>query len=267
MSDPADPVRDTDLDGTDVDETLGQLRRSLEDLLAFEGRYFVVPEVALESGPESGPQSGLEFGAEPAAVESTGAAVASSDWDDDGDLETFRQKICDCVKCDLGHTRTHFVFGSGNPDADILFVGEAPGEQEDQRGQPFVGAAGELLTKILGAMKLTREQVYICNVLKCRPPNNRDPQPEEVDRCEPYLQRQIELVAPKIICCLGRQAAHALLKTQTSLSQLRGQLHQYHGIPLVVTYHPAALLRNPDYKRDTWEDMKWVRKLHDGTEL
>ena len=248
MSDPADPVPDTDIDGTDVDETLRQVRRSLEDLLAFEGRYFVVPETAIESGLESGPES--------APLETTEAPAVRSEWDDDGDLETFRQKICDCVKCDLGHTRTNFVFGSGNPDADILFVGEAPGQQEDQQGEPFVGAAGELLTKILGAMKLARDEVYICNVLKCRPPNNRDPQPEEVDRCEPYLQRQIELVAPKIICCLGRHAAHALLKTQSSLSRLRGQLHEYHGIPLVVTYHPAALLRNPGYKRDTWEDMK-----------
>ena len=148
-----------------------------------------------------------------------------------------------------------------------MFVGEAPGEHEDRQGLPFVGPAGELLTKIIGAMQLSRDDVYICNVLKCRPPNNRDPQPDEVASCEPYLQRQIEIVRPRIICCMGRHAAHALLKTEASLSRLRGQLHEYQGIPLIVTYHPAALLRNAGYKRAVWEDVKWVRRLHDGTEL
>mgnify|MGYP003795550007 CR=1 FL=1 len=225
---------------TDFDETLREVRRCLEDLLAFEGRYFVVPEAALETSPP---------------------LVAG------GDLEAFRQQICECVRCRLGHTRTNFVFGSGNPDADIFFVGEAPGQQEDRQGLPFVGAAGDLLTKIIGAIQLSREDVYICNVLKCRPPNNRDPQLDEVASCEPYLQRQIEIVKPRVICCMGRHAAHALLKTDTSLSRLRGKLHQYQGIPLIVTYHPAALLRNPDYKRAVWEDVKWVRRLYDGTQL
>jgi|APSaa5957512622_1039677.scaffolds.fasta_scaffold66154_2 uracil-DNA glycosylase len=242
---------------TDFGATLRDIRRSLDDLLAFEGRYFVVPESA----------------AVPALVADV-ADVAGDDGDDGddgegdgGDLDAFRQEICDCVRCPLGHTRNQFVFGSGNATADIMFVGEAPGQEEDRQGLPFVGAAGELLTKIIGAMKLSREDVYICNVLKCRPPNNRDPQPDEVASCEPYLQRQIELVRPRVICCLGRHAAHALLKTDVSLSRLRGQLHEYQGIQLVVTYHPAALLRNAQYKRPVWEDMKWVRKLHDGTEL
>lgn len=243
--------------------TLLSIRRTLEDLLAFEGRYFVVP-VSAHDEPKSA-------AAAPVAVEAPQAGPAQSPEqtlpDDGGDLEVFRQQICECLACPLGHTRTQFVFGSGNPDADILFVGEAPGQEEDRQGVPFVGAAGELLTKIIGAMKLRREDVYICNVLKCRPPNNRDPQPEEVASCEPYLQRQIALVQPKVICCLGRHAAHALLKTELSLSRLRGQLHEYAGIPLVVTYHPAALLRNDSYKRATWEDMKWVRKLQDGTVL
>ena len=234
----------------DVDETLRDVRRCLEDLLAFEGRYFIVPPASLALAP----------------VDSdTPAAVVEAD--DGGSLESFQQQICDCLRCPLGQTRKNFVFGSGNPGADIMFVGEAPGEHEDRQGLPFVGPAGELLTKIIGAMKLSREEVYICNVLKCRPPNNRDPQPDEVASCEPYLQRQIELVRPRIICCLGRHAAHALLKTDSSLGRLRGRLHQYQGTPLVVTYHPAALLHNRSYKRDTWEDMKWLRKLHDGTEL
>jgi len=159
------------------------------------------------------------------------------------------------------------VFGSGDPKADILFVGEAPGADEDRAGEPFVGAAGQLLTKIIEAMGMKREDVFICNVLKCRPPNNRDPLPEEVASCEPYLKEQIRMVAPKVICCLGKFASQALLRSQSSLSRMRGQQHEYEGIPLVVTYHPAALLRNAAYKRDTWEDVKWVRRIYDGVEL
>ena len=248
-------MTDAPIHDTDFDETLLDVRRCLEDLLAFEGRYFVVPEAAIAASPPS------------VADSEDSAPPANGRPDDGGDLETFRQQICECVRCPLGHTRTNFVFGSGNPHADILFVGEAPGQQEDREGVPFVGAAGELLTKIIGAMQLSRDDVYICNVLKCRPPNNRDPQPDEVASCEPYLQRQIEIVRPRIICCMGRHAAHALLKTEASLSRLRGQLHEYQGIPLIVTYHPAALLRNAGYKRAVWEDVKWVRRLHDGTEL
>ncbi|HJP32325.1 MAG: uracil-DNA glycosylase [Candidatus Latescibacteria bacterium] len=236
-------MADTPTQDTDYDATLADVRRSLEDLLAFEGRYFVVPEEA--STPD----------------------VAVTPVVDGDDLDLFRQNISDCLNCQLGHTRKNFVFGSGNRDADIMFVGEAPGQEEDRQGQPFVGPAGELLTKIIGAMQMSRDDVYICNVLKCRPPNNRDPQPEEVASCEPYLQRQIELVRPRVICCLGRHAAHALLKTELSLSRLRGALHQYQGIPLVVTYHPAALLRNAGYKRAAWDDVKWVRRLHDGRQL
>lgn len=183
------------------------------------------------------------------------------------DLEEYRRQICDCTQCELGHTRTNFVFGVGNPRADILFVGEAPGADEDRLGEPFVGAAGQLLTKIIQAMGLAREDVFICNVLKCRPPNNRDPLPEEVASCEPYLKEQIRMVAPKVICCLGKFASQALLRSQSSLGRLRGQQHEYEGIPLIVTYHPAALLRNAAYKKDTWEDVKWVRRLFDGTEL
>ena len=181
--------------------------------------------------------------------------------------EGFRQQICECTKCELGHTRNHFVFGAGRADADILFVGEAPGADEDRQGEPFVGAAGQLLTKIIEAMGLRREDVFICNLLKCRPPNNRDPLPEEVASCEPYLKEQIRLVAPKVICCLGKFASQALLRSDLSLSRMRGQQHTYEGIPLVVTYHPAALLRNASYKRDTWEDVKTVRRLFDGVEL
>ena len=148
-----------------------------------------------------------------------------------------------------------------------MFVGEAPGAEEDRRGEPFVGAAGQLLTKIIAAMGLGRADVYICNILKCRPPNNRDPQPNEIAECEPYLKRQIAIIQPKVICTLGRFAAQTLLRSSESMGRLRGQAHQYEGIPLVATYHPAALLRNPQWKRPTWEDVKKVRALYDDVVL
>jgi DNA polymerase len=155
------------------------------------------------------------------------------------------------------------VFGVGNPNADLVLVGEAPGADEDQQGEPFVGRAGQLLNKILEAINFKRDEVFICNILKCRPPNNRDPLPEEVASCEPYLWKQLELIRPKLILCLGRIAAQVLLKTNGSLSSMRGKVHDYRGIRLMVTYHPAALLRNPNWKRPAWEDVQQVRKLYD----
>jgi uracil-DNA glycosylase family 4 len=172
-------------------------------------------------------------------------------------------QVRDCKQCKLWKSRTQTVFGVGNPDADLVFVGEAPGRDEDLQGEPFVGVAGQLLTKILGAIGFAREDVYICNVLKCRPPNNRDPQPDEVEACEPYLLQQLSIIQPKVICALGRHAAYSLLGTTESLARLRTRVHDYHGIPLVVTYHPAALLRNPQWKRPTWEDVQKLRTLHD----
>jgi DNA polymerase len=172
-------------------------------------------------------------------------------------------EVKDCTRCGLHSTRTQTVFGVGNPDADLVFVGEAPGRDEDAQGIPFVGAAGQLLTKILGAIGFAREDVYICNVLKCRPPNNRDPQPMEVASCEPYLLKQLDILQPKLICALGRHAAHTLLGTSDSLKRMRESVHDYHGIPTMVTYHPAALLRNPQWKRPTWEDVQKLRALYD----
>ncbi|RMH71315.1 MAG: uracil-DNA glycosylase [Gemmatimonadetes bacterium] len=167
-----------------------------------------------------------------------------------------------CQRCSLGKTRTNFVFGVGNPHADLVFCGEAPGEQEDLKGEPFVGRAGQLLDKILAAIHLHRNDVYILNVLKCRPPGNRDPLPEEREACRPLLEAQLALIKPKVICALGRQAAQALLKTNQSLGKLRGQFHDFNGIPLMVTYHPAALLRNPHWKRPTWDDMQMLRDYY-----
>jgi DNA polymerase len=153
------------------------------------------------------------------------------------------------------------VFGVGNPNAKLMFIGEAPGADEDARGEPFVGRAGQLLTKIIGAMGLTREEVYIANILKCRPPQNRDPLPAEVECCEEYLRAQIGLIKPKYICALGRIAAHWLLKTEAPLGALRSGSYTYEGIPVIVTYHPAALLRNPGFKAPCWEDMKKIMAL------
>jgi DNA polymerase len=171
--------------------------------------------------------------------------------------------ICECQKCSLGATRIKFVFGVGNPKAEIVLIGEAPGADEDAKGEPFVGRAGQLLNKILEAIHFKREDVFICNILKCRPPNNRDPRPEEVQQCEPYLWKQLEIIKPKIILCLGRISAQVLLKTTDSLTKLRENVHDYRGIPLLVTYHPAALLRNPNWKRPTWEDVQKLRKMYD----
>jgi uracil-DNA glycosylase len=168
----------------------------------------------------------------------------------------------DCSRCKL-HTlgRKQIVFGVGNPNADLMFVGEAPGADEDIQGEPFVGKAGQLLTKIIEAIGLTREDVYIANVIKCRPPNNRNPEPDEVDQCEPFLFRQIDTIKPKVIVALGKFAAQCLLKTDTPISRLRGQEFNYRDAVLIPTFHPAYLLRNPSSKRDVWEDMKRVRDI------
>ncbi|MFL5636113.1 MAG: uracil-DNA glycosylase family protein [Gemmatimonadaceae bacterium] len=180
-------------------------------------------------------------------------------------LEEIAKKVAKCTRCPLYETATNGVPGEGNPKAQLVCVGEAPGAKEDETGRPFVGQAGQLLTKILAAIDLTREQIFIVNVLKHRPPGNRNPRPEEVEACSPYLIRQLELIKPKVIVAFGTFAAQTLLNTKTPLGQLRGLVHKYHGIPLVVTYHPAALLRNPAWKRPTWEDVKLARRILDSS--
>jgi DNA polymerase len=190
-------------------------------------------------------------------------AFPNESWTGTKSLEDLNNAINTCMKCGLGKTRIKFVFGVGNPKADVVVVGEAPGADEDEKGEPFVGRAGQLLNKILEAVQFKREEVFICNILKCRPPNNRDPQTEEIDCCEPYLWKQLEIIKPKMILCAGRIAGQSLLKTNSSLTLLRGKVHDYRGIPLMVTYHPAALLRNPNWKRPCWEDMQQFRKLYD----
>lgn len=172
-------------------------------------------------------------------------------------LDVIQAEVKPCIKChELATTRTQTVFGVGNPLAQLCFVGEAPGADEDERGEPFVGRAGQLLTKIIEACQLKREDVFILNVLKCRPPGNRAPLPDEVANCRPFLDRQLAVIRPQYICCLGTTAAQTLLQTDRTIGQLRGKFHDYRGIPVMCTYHPAYLLRNPAAKRDVWEDMK-----------
>ena len=180
------------------------------------------------------------------------------------DLISFNDEIKNCLKCELGKTRKNFVFGVGDFNASLLLVGEAPGEQEDLSGEPFVGRAGKLLDKMLSAINRSRENdVFICNVLKCRPPDNRDPSKEEISKCEPYLVNQIDLIQPKLIVALGRVAGKTLLGVDKSLKDMRNTIHSYHGTNLIVTYHPAALLRNSNWKPDAWNDFKWIRTLID----
>lgn len=179
-------------------------------------------------------------------------------------LSAVAEKVQECRRCPLYATATNGVPGEGDPNAGLVCVGEAPGANEDATGRPFVGQAGQLLTKILAAIDLKREEVFIVNVLKHRPPGNRNPRPEEVEACSPYLIRQLELIKPKVIVAFGTFAAQTLLQTKTPLGQLRGLVHRYHGTPLVVTYHPAALLRNPAWKRPTWEDVKLARRVLDS---
>jgi len=188
---------------------------------------------------------------------------SNGDWQNSKNLAELNSKIDDCTKCRLAKGRTKFVFGVGNPKAKLMFIGEAPGRDEDLQGEPFVGRAGQLLDKILAAINFKREEVYIANMVKCRPPENRAPETDEMDTCHPYLLKQIELIKPQIICCLGRISGQYLLQTKEALGRLRGKIYDYNGIKLMVTYHPAALLRYPEYKKDTWEDMKLLRKEYE----
>ena len=174
-------------------------------------------------------------------------------------LEEIREDLGDCRRCKLAPGRTNIVFGSGNPRAELMFVGEAPGADEDEQGLPFVGRAGQLLTRIIEAIGMSREDVYICNILKCRPPGNRNPESDEIASCEPFLLRQIAAIRPKVVCALGSFGAQTLLRTKEPISRLRGQFIDYRGARLMATFHPAYLLRNPGEKRKVWEDVQKIR--------
>lgn len=194
-------------------------------------------------------------------------ALENTEYSNFTSLDDFNKNICNCQKCPLGKTRTNFVFGEGNPNADIMVIGEGPGADEDALGRPFVGRAGQLLDKILESIKFKREEVYIANIVKCRPPQNRVPKPEEVDKCLPYLIRQIQIINPKMILCVGLTAASYLIPKKSTMQQFRGQFWDFMDKKLLVTYHPAALLRNPNLKKFTWEDVKLFRKYYDNNIL
>ncbi len=195
--------------------------------------------------------------AEPLRTESTIVPVPAVQV---GGIDGVRQELGDCRRCGLAATRTNLVFGAGSSAARLVFVGEAPGGDEDQQGIPFVGEAGQLLTKIISAMGFRRDEIYICNVLKCRPPQNRNPHPDEIQQCHPFLLRQLQAIGPEVIVALGTFAAQTLLRTKEPISKLRGVFHDYHGIALMPTFHPAYLLRNAGMKREVWEDMQKVMK-------
>jgi DNA polymerase len=193
--------------------------------------------------------------------ESLAAPVIENSSEQTETLDDIRTDLGDCRRCPLCKTRKNIVFGTGNQNAKVLFVGEAPGRDEDLKGEPFVGEAGQLLTNMIKAMGYERDEVYICNVLKCRPPDNRNPAPAEISLCSPFMLRQVKSIAPKAIVALGTFAAQTLLGSKEPISRLRGKFHDYHGIPLMPTFHPAFLLRSPEKKREVWSDLQQVMKL------
>jgi DNA polymerase len=221
------------------------------------------PSPRFSSSPaEPAPSSGIHPLTNPDDVEASFAADGEPPLPRGGHgLTLVRAELGDCQRCKLAKGRQHIVFGVGNPEAHLMFVGEAPGADEDAQGEPFVGAAGQLLTKMIQAMHLDRETVYICNVIKCRPPGNRDPEPDEVAACEPFLRKQIAVVQPRVIVALGKFAAHLLTGEPTPITRLRGNLKHYQGIPVMPTYHPAHLLRDESRKREAWHDLKEVMAL------
>lgn len=242
------------LQRTETQELVASLRSYLEDLqeTGIDGLAYgeMMPAVGSDMVPAAA------VGDMPSVLGTTSVAFAGKEA-----LETVRLDLEDCTRCKLSDTRTNLVFGSGNPGARVVFVGEAPGRDEDLQSEPFVGEAGQLLTKIITAMQFQRSEVYICNILKCRPPNNRNPEADEIEHCQPFLLRQLRSINPEAIVCLGTFAAQTLLNTKEPISKLRGRFHDYNGIQLMPTFHPAFLLRNPAMKKEVWADMQKVMSL------
>jgi DNA polymerase len=236
-----------------------ELRRYASQQHSLFGDIIAVRRAVVEEAP----QQQVVVIEEPSPL-SQHIATLAEDWTEASSLDSLNQMICTCVKCPLGHSRNKFVFGVGNPNADIVLIGEGPGADEDASGEPFVGAAGQLLNKILAAIHLNREDVYICNVVKCRPPGNRTPERQEIEQCRPYLLKQLDLIKPRFVLALGLTAATTILgHGETRLGRLRGKAHDLFGMTVIATYHPAALLRNPQWKRSTWEDVQLLRRLYD----
>ena len=258
VRDPSDRVRDSADPAADPADRLADPADRLAD---------PADRLADPADRLADPAAESAAGGDRAAVAATAAAPATADPLAAGPavsaetLEAIRDDLGECTRCKLHGGRTNLVFGVGSPTADLMFVGEAPGRDEDRQGIPFVGRAGQLLTRIIAAIGLSREEVYIANVIKCRPPNNRNPEPDEVATCEPFLFRQLDVIRPRVVVALGGFAIRTLLQTDEAISRLRGRVFDYRGAKLVPTFHPAFLLRSPERKRDVWEDMKRVRAL------
>lgn len=237
----------------ELQETIAQARTLFEELRSLGQEEIALPDLPPDLPPCPLGVKGMDQGGGAACRRET--------------LEEIRAELEGCSRCSLCTGRRNIVFGVGNPQARLVFVGEAPGREEDEKGEPFVGEAGRLLDRILFAMGLRREEIYICNVVKCRPPGNRDPLPEEIAACEPYLKRQLAAIRPQVIVALGRFAAQTLLRDEAPIGRLRGRWRHYEGIAVMPTYHPAFLLRTPGGKREVWEDMKQVlQRLREGEE-
>ena len=232
------------------------LRRHLEVLQVMGVHSLRCEEMAEEAPAQAPPEAPAQAPPEATPVPPAGPGPTAEAGR--RTLAVVREEVGECTRCKLHETRTKLVFGVGAGETPLMFVGEAPGAEEDRRGEPFVGAAGQLLDKMIAAMGWTRDTVYIANVLMCRPPGNRDPQPDEVSQCLPFLHRKIEVIRPRIIVALGKPATHALLSTTAPISALRGRFHDFRGIKVMPTFHPAFLLRQPDRKRDAWSDLKQV---------
>jgi len=248
-----------------LDEIRDGLRAQLEVLKLTHAEGVPAPEGGVAVRTEAGDPAPVVPEApakqDPAVQhESAAAPVLIDIAEQEAELSKIRAEIGDCARCKLSEKRRSIVFGQGSAGAELVFVGEGPGEEEDRQGLAFVGKAGELLTKMIGAMGYTRDDVYICNIVKCRPPRNRDPEPDEVAACEPFLKAQLVVIRPQVIVALGRVAAHTLLGVNTPISKMRGQWTSYEGIPLMPTFHPAYLLRNAGGKRAAWDDLKQVMR-------
>jgi DNA polymerase len=251
------------------EEIIGDVERWANEKLRAGEEYIVLPGAMPAAGVGNAVVNEPiifqeETVAKTKATKAEPLAAVHEAWQDAADLPMLKSMIENCTKCELHKTRTNFVFGVGNPNAKVMVVGEAPGADEDKQGEPFVGRAGQLLNKMLAAINFPREEVFIANILKSRPPGNRDPQPEEIAACEPYLWKQIDIIKPKMILCAGRVAGINLLKNGIdTLAKLRGNVYDFRGAKVMVTYHPAALLRNPNWKQGAWEDLQKFRKLYD----
>jgi DNA polymerase len=258
-----DTTDETSRERAELRALVGQFRTNI----AARGRSGLLGVALTPAAPKTAKTAAVRLAPAPSPPPELAPMKPSDPQDDDRDpaaprgaagLQLVREELGDCKRCKLCTTRTNIVFGVGNPDANLVFVGEAPGADEDAQGEPFVGKAGQLLTKMIEAMGYARSDVYICNVLKCRPPGNRNPEPDEVASCEPFLKKQLGAIRPRMIVALGKFAVQCLLRDDSPISRLRGNLRTYEGIPLMPTFHPASLLRDPSKKKLAWDDLKAV---------